>query len=434
MKIAILAKNPYYFKGEKITPYLAGHSIGFVAPFIEYLIKRGHKVSIISPKEYKSEEEIESKFFNKPPKSKNFFNFFVEEAKFPKVPFNFGDLMFQNAIIKAKKTMGGLDIVLVVYIFPWIVAVNYLKKDIGFKTVAFLRGSDVFSGCFRDSDYKKLVSDKETWDEIVNVMVSSLNKSDLVYSVSNMLKRFAGRQGIKVDKICPTPPFPNSQGIKEVKRTKEQSKKAFLRNKFIRKQFGKINKDTKWIAYLGRLHSEKQVSLVVDAFNLSKNHKGISLIIAGTGLEKKNLQERKAKMGLKNMHIGFVPPKLVPLFCKSIDIMIHPATPQSFMDARPSSCMNAAFMGVPVIFPYKEGIEGTGLSESVSSANKKFLAVNPNLSSSKLSKEVAKKIDLLFSNKKLYNKISAANSRFAARFEAYKLFKNVEKELRKCLR
>ena len=78
MKIAILAKNPYYYPGEKITPYLAGHSTGFVGPFVDFLIRNGHQVCLISPKEFKKDEHIEEGFFYEPPKSNNFHKIFID--------------------------------------------------------------------------------------------------------------------------------------------------------------------------------------------------------------------------------------------------------------------------------------------------------------------------------------------------------------------
>jgi glycosyltransferase involved in cell wall biosynthesis len=431
MNIVILAKNPYNYPEKKITPYLAGHSIGFVAPLIEYLLKKNNnnnKVVLISPPYYRKGELTTSKGFYEPPKNNDFTQIFIKGIKLPKVPFNYGDLMIQSAITDAKKIMQGIDLVLVVYVFPWIVATNYLKEDLGFKTISFLRGSDVFSGCYKNSPYREKFSN-QSWDSVVEIITRSINKSEKIFAVSNMLKRFANNNHIRVDNIFPTPVYPKSDLIKKIK-DKQFLRKMFLIDKVIKKQFGKLDLKKKWISYLGRFSSEKQVSLVIEAFNNYKKNKDCCLILGGIGLERKNLENIKKKYKLKNVYIGFIPPKYVPLFSKCIDLFIHPTTPQSFLDARPSTCTNVSYMGIPIIFPYREGMECTGLSESVSELNTKFLSVDPTLNKKQIAEKIAEKIDLIFSNKKLYKKISKANSIFAEKFSADKIFNKLLREIK----
>jgi glycosyltransferase involved in cell wall biosynthesis len=330
--------------------------------------------------------------------------------------------------------MGGLDLVIVVYIFPWIVSVNSIKNEIGYKTIAFLRGSDVFSGCAKESNYRKYLKDDFQWHKIADMMISSINKSDLVLSVSEMLKQFANKRGIRVDGVYPTPPFPESKAIRECSLSRRLMREMFLKTPPIESQFGNIKIDNRWIAYLGRFHSEKQTCLVITAFNMCKHKDKYSLIFAGTGAEKQYLQNLSKKLNLKDLHIGFIPPKIVPLFCKVIDVLIHPTTPNSFLDARPSSCMNAAYMGIPVIFPFKEGIECTGLNESVSKLNVQLLTVNPALGSKKIAREISKKIDMILSEHEIYHNVSLSNLEFTEQFETDRIFFKIEEEIKRCLK
>jgi hypothetical protein len=125
MKIAILSKNPYCFPGTNIKPYLAGHCTGFVQPFIEYLLSNGNEVTLIAPhEEYK--ESMNTEGFCISPESKSFRVIFIKEHVLPKAHFNYGSIEVQAAILYAKEQMRGLDVVLVVYVFPWSVAVNDL--------------------------------------------------------------------------------------------------------------------------------------------------------------------------------------------------------------------------------------------------------------------------------------------------------------------
>lgn len=428
MKIIILAKNPYFYPQKKIMPYIAGHSVGFVAPFIEYLLKKNHKVVLISPVEYKNYEEIEKKFFYNRPQNSKFKHILLKSIDLPKVPFNFGDLIVQSAILNAHEMMRGVDAILVVYTFPWIVAVNYLKQDLKFKTLSFLRGSDVFSGCNTNSDYKHRV-EKGMWECVNRLMIKSLNKSDKIFGVSNMLNRFANSLGIRTDGIYPTPPYPGSDILRKTKKTKQQLRIMLLRNKYMKKTFGKVNLNTKWIVYLGRFHSEKQTALIIKAFNHCKNKKSYSVLLGGSGIEKKNLSKMKHILKLKNVHIGFVPPQIIPLFLKCADVFVHPTTPQSFLDARPSTCTNASYMGVPIIFPDKRNNQGTGLHESVSRLNNQLLKIDAGLRESGIIRQMAKKIDWILSNDKLREDIGKANANFTGEFNSQLIFSRLEKQI-----
>jgi glycosyltransferase involved in cell wall biosynthesis len=337
----------------------------------------------------------------------------------PKVPFAYGGIELQAGILRAKELMGGVDLVMVIYVFPWICAVNTLKEMEHFKTIAFLRGSDVFLGCNPHSGYRKYF-EEGLWEHYSQIVIDAINQSDRVYSVSEMQKNFSEDLGIRVDGIYPTPPFEDEHILSH---SRKELKLLFRDKTLIQPDI-----NTPWILYLGRFHPEKQPELVIKAF--LKVHEDAELIMAGHGIEQQRLEHMKKEYALDNVHICFIPPKHVPLACAASEIMVHPTTPRAFLDARPSSCTNASYYGCSIIFPYSKNMIHTGLAESVSEDNTKLLTINANNGDEKVIDEMAEKIKLLIEDAELRNNIGEKNREHAKKFSRRSIFPKLDKEMK----
>ena len=424
MKIAIVVKNPFYFPGQVCLPRFSGPSIGFAGPWIKYLLARGHSVALVSPG-LADEQVLFPELFPSPPDSPNFKPIFFTPQRVPKVAFQFTNLDVQAAILQAHEEFGGLDIVACIYVFPWLSPINQLKEYLGFPTVAFLRGSDVTQACDPKSNYKDNYPDPETWRRITAVFRSAINHSDLIFSVSDVLKNFSESLGIRVDGILPTPPFQSGTALRSHPNGDQVFKTQFASNPAIARQVQDLDCSQPWIIYLGRFHEEKQVELALRSFMQSKSKEQCTLIVGGDGPDR----ERVEKYLSHNVKACFVPPDLVPLACKAATVMIHPTLPSAILDARPSSCTNAAYVGCPIIFPYSEGRTTGGAQESVGQVNRSILSFNPFVSKEEIVKEIAAKIDLVIENPAIAQSIYKDNLKFTAQFEPIAMFDALEKQL-----
>jgi glycosyltransferase involved in cell wall biosynthesis len=417
MNIVIVAKNPYYFQNINIEPYLAGHTTGFLVPFIEHLLTNNHNVTLITPKELQK-NHIHNLGFPYPPKNASFNYIFISGNDIPKVPFAYAGIELQAGILYAKKLMKSINLVMVVYTFPWICAVNSLKEREPFKTIAFLRGSDVFLGCNPYSEYRTYF-EEGIWEIYTQIVIDSINKSDRIFCVSKMQKDFSENLGIRIDGIYPTPPFEDESVYPT---SKKELKSLFCKKVSIKPDISKP-----WILYLGRFHAEKRPDIALKAF--SKIGANAELIMAGVGLEQERLERIKMEYALENVNICFIPSKYVPLVCLASEIMLHPVTPRSFIDARPSSCTNASYYGCPIIFPYSRNIVPTGLVESVSEDNIRFLGIDASYDEERIINEMGEKIKLLLGDEKLRNSIGQKNREHAKKFSKKTIFPKLEEEM-----
>jgi len=431
MNIVLINKNPFYYKNKTFPIYLAGHVTGFVEPFTNYLLNKKHKVIMISPAEHSNFKGEYDAFFPEPPKSENFHQIFIKPKILPKVPFSFGELDVKMALMKASDKLGKIDVVISVYAFPWIIPVNDLKSKVGYKTVALLRGSDATMGCNPNSEYNEIYG-KEEWEYITQIYRNSLNKSDLVITTSEMLAHYVRDLGVRVDGISPTPPF-EYKGTNSLQKT--VLKRRFLQTSAIRTQIYEIDIKKEWIIYLGRFHRDKQVDLMIRSFLEIRNKNKVHFLLCGLGEELDNLIKLSKKLHIKDISFCFVPPNLVPLLCRCATAMVHPASlPWHFIDARPSSCINAAYQGCPVILPFKENRNDFGgAHESVSPFNTKHLSYDPFLPRQTVSSLIAEKIDLVIENRYVKEEIGRKNEKWASQFTQIKEFKKLENRIKSLL-
>jgi len=121
---------------------------------------------------------------------------------------------------------------------------------------------------------------------------------------------------------------------------------ALLKNFDARKVLN-IPVDCRLITYFGRLSHEKGSDILIKAFNevLGTLGQGVYLIIGGTGPEKHRIEEMTKRM--RNVKIvGHLPrSEQLGLMAQS-DVFVSPSR---FADACPTTLIEAAFLGLPVV-------------------------------------------------------------------------------------
>jgi glycosyltransferase involved in cell wall biosynthesis len=410
MKIALIGWNPYYYPDKPVTPLLSGHSVGFNDPLIRFLLKHDHQVCLISM----DPNGPRNSGFPIAPSGLLHIN--IKEPNLHKIALDPGDLAVQAALLKTQAQFGGLDLVLVVYVFPSITAVNLFKKQMQYKVMAFLRGSDLFSGCSRKSPFESEYG--SLWPYIHELTIKGLNQSERIYCVSEMMAIEACKEGIRIDGISFTPPF-EDDSLGNQDGDKRKLRKMLLEEIAISPA---PDPDKHWVAYLGRLHPEKRIDRMIRAVGPLD---GGETICAGIGEDEARLKS------IGRASFGFVPPRFVPLFCRCVDIAVHPTTPDYFLDARPSACTNFSYHGVPIVFAYNETRPCSGLKEIVSPSNYDHLAVDASLDEEPLVEAIRNKIRLLIERPELRKEIGAQNREFSRALCAALQFKRLEEEMLK---
>jgi len=112
-----------------------------------------------------------------------------------------------------------------------------------------------------------------------------------------------------------------------------------------------INEDTKIVLYSARLHPQKGITTVIDAFQ-KIDTKNIVLLISGKG-ELEEYIQKMSREHSKIIYLGFLPRDVQLNILKNSDVFLAPST---YPDACPTSILEATALGVPVISTSLGGI------------------------------------------------------------------------------
>jgi len=408
-----VSKNPFYTGDNGPPPYLAGYTVGFCSPLIDFLLARGHRVALFSPVSSNVSRQHYHLF---PLSPQGLIRLPIEPKRIPKVPYPCTELELKAAILSTDRLMGGIDAALSIYVFPWVMPLADLKRRLHYRLFAFLRGSDLVEGCRADSNYSLLYdsdSGINIWPSMSSMMVRALNTSKKTYATSRFLTNLARQLGVRVSGIFPSVPFKEGKRLRHEKGDKSRFRKHFLRE-FCSGSFRTVNPDLEWILYLGRVHYEKCIDLVLRALPKTRNLNRMQLIVAGDGPDMNRLRKLSNKLKMKNVAFGFVPPHLVPALCKAATALVQPSLPSRVLDAAPSSCINAAYVGLPIILPHVEGKACGGAGEFVGQTNRQRLSFDPYLPTSNIVKIIAEKIDLIIEDERLREKTAEENVQFTS--------------------
>lgn len=431
MNIVIVGKTPYALPEESQRSYLAGHSLGFTDPFIKYALQRGHHITLITPRMVSAEECTAPMPIVFPPCSRHFHHLWIFPQDLPKVPFPFTSLDVEASILQAARLMGGIDIVMSIYVFPWILPINHLKRLLGYKSIAFIRGTDGINGLNPHSAYQKIYG--RLWEDMAQAFMLTLNESDRVYVLSQWLKAYVQRFGVQVDAVLPTPPFPMPQEFQEFPEESVELKRMLVTQPMLNGNLRSIDFSKKWVIYFGRFHQDKSVHLLIEAIKYVKSPE-LTFILAGAGPEEEKLRKLTEKLGIPNLHFCFIPPHLIPLFCRAATLMVHPAIPrEEFVEALSNSCINASAAGCPIILPRSNMVDCGGAEETVSPLNLRHLTFAPDPDEQNMAREIASKIDFLIANPALRQQIRCRNRLFAQQFSQEVIFSRLEEEMERLL-
>lgn len=422
-----MSKNPFY-KGNGIPCHLSGYTVGFVAPVIEHLLRRNHAVAFLSP--FGSNiSPLYYRYFPREPESHRFLHISLKPKKIPKVPFKFPELETKANIMAMETALGAIDIALSVYVFPWIIPIVELRNRLNYKIAAFLRGSDLIYGCDPNSSYSSIFEHSSSicpWEKMTELMRISLKNCDKVYTVSRFQASIARNLGIRVDGIFPSFPFKRGKKLRYLKKSKKEIRLDFAKR--LEKHFEYLDPNLQWVVYLGRISKEKCIDLLIRSVRKSKNRRHFQLLIAGDGPDLPNLRRLASKLCVKTA-FGFVSPSLVPLLVKAASVVVHPTLPSHFIDAAPSSCINASFVGSPVVFPYRHSSPCSGIHEYVSNKNTAVLSFDPNQGKQELTENIAEKIDLMVENHDLRSLIEQENIKHTRQLDPEDALLRFENEL-----
>ena len=151
--------------------------------------------------------------------------------------------------------------------------------------------------------------------------------------------------------------------------------------------------DNRIILYVGRLHKEKGVKYLVEAFKTVKQwHPDVVLLIVGEGSEKENLVFQAKQLGLQQsiMFMDFLPHEMLPELYNSCDILSLPSIAEAFGMV----LIEAMACGKPVV-----GSRVGGINDIIEDSENGFL-VEPGRPD-----QLAEKIHLILSDKKLLKRL-----------------------------
>lgn len=404
--------------------YLSGPTL-FTGLLIEYLLKFNNQVALIFPKSTIDFNNTKNQIYNFDQYKDTFMKISVKQLDFSKVPIEFCTFLLKDSIMEAIDKLGGVDVVSSVYAFPSLIDINDLKKKYRYKTIAFLRGTDVIHGLNPHSYYKK---EYPYFKHLRKRYISSINSSDFVSCVSKWLAEYSKKFGVKkINHI--TYPIVSSKELKNLNYDKNSKliKKKFLKiinekendNDFI------IEDDDIILSYAGRLHPDKNIGLVVNIFNeykkrKYKNYNKLKLIIAGKGQSKSEIQKLINRYKLnKCCRMTFLSYNEVYKLARISFIGFNFGFPtinnKYFYEAAGSNVIVYSSMGTPIIYVDDKRKRICGTSEILSKINLSTMTIQHD-DINTMAVNGAKKILYLINNKKIYNKISEKNVEKSKKF------------------
>ena len=109
-----------------------------------------------------------------------------------------------------------------------------------------------------------------------------------------------------------------------------------------------LDKNKKIILFAGRLHEQKGLDLLLDAYSLLRKHSRNEFlsVLAGEGVERKHLEKKAIEENLKDViFLGNIPHALLPELMNCADVFVLP----SIWEGMPYVVLEALACGVPVV-------------------------------------------------------------------------------------
>lgn len=165
-----------------------------------------------------------------------------------------------------------------------------------------------------------------------------------------------------------------------------------------------VVKKEKVAIFVGTLTSIKGIEYLIEAMGIirRRNHE-VRLLIVGDGVDRKKLEALVRKLNLERnvTFVGRIENAKIPEYLAASDVFVLPSLSEGF----PNVILEAMAAGLPIVTT-----NITGLPEIVKDGGNGFL-VEPGSSN-----QLAEKISLILSDKKLRQRISANNKRKAEQY------------------
>jgi glycosyltransferase involved in cell wall biosynthesis len=178
----------------------------------------------------------------------------------------------------------------------------------------------------------------------LNRMKKSLATIDKILSVSNYVKKIV-EKSLNLDNIITKYNFINREEIlTHIKKFDQPS----------------IDENKKTILFSGRLHNQKGVPTLIEAFDKIENDdQKIRLLISGIG-ELENIVKEHSKESEKIDYLGFLPREDQLNHLYQSNVFVAPST---YPDACPTAIIEAMALGIPVVSTNVGGIPELMLNE-----------------------------------------------------------------------
>jgi len=165
-------------------------------------------------------------------------------------------------------------------------------------------------------------------------------------------------------------------------------------DKIVARECFNIPRETFVVLYVGRLVERKNVDLIIEAMDRLRSNKNIMALIAGSGHMYDTLQKKIKYKSLEDRVklLGFVNHETLPKLYNAADVFVHP----SIYEGMPLTLLEAQACAVPIICTSFKGVSNVVVDDETGIILKDSSA-----------EELAKKLEFLFNNKRILNKMKS---------------------------
>lgn len=269
---------------------------------------------------------------------------------------------------------------------------------------------------FQAENITKSLPLKMKYENLNNGLYKTFNKSldqcDIVQCATKFAKKLYRSTGGKANVVV------LSNGI-DIKKFKSRDNPEIRK---LRKKLAKNNE--KIILYAGRLMKEKNIKVLIKAFNLyAKKNPEAKLVIVGKGVEEKRLKRlaKKLEINKKVIFTGFVKEQTLPKIYSAADLFVLP----SLVELQSLVTLEAMASSLPVIVAKSELSAAPGLVKK----GKNGFLFKPDSPQG-----LAKKIHLILKDKKRMESFGGESRKIAEQHDINKIIKELVKNYKKLIK
>jgi len=337
-------------------PDIGAHAFRMAA-LVKALLKRGHKISIITtePHRYDLKEKVQFKKYEKNSKLEIYrIKGGKHNDKFWRRPVNYIIFMVNSLIYSLKlKNNEGYDLVFATSP-PITSAVTAAICAFFKKTKFILEVRDLWPDTLI---YLKIFKNKLIINFLTYIEKLLYRRANLIIVISKDIKDRIILKGVNKDKVAV---FTNGLDKEFILKNINIKEKNALRNRYK----SPLNKTI--VSYVGNIGISQALKTVIKA--AEKTEENILFLIVGEGLEKKHLlkMSEEKKLSGKILFLNGMPrDKIIDIYYLSDILFLQLKDLDIFKGAIPSKIFEYLGSGLPVIF----GLKGTGADVLKESGN-----------------------------------------------------------------